>query len=151
MCSTHAETKICLPADREKIRGKVIRSWPEGNWGSLIFVVPKKRPGEYKLVNYFQKVNEQIILGYLPSNKITDMFSEVQVCGAKTFSAVDLQSSFFSIAPDHINSEITAFFADCGNNISLWGENLTCRSNYDRLVMDVKIVAACLIRQWRKR
>ena len=61
------------------IREKVIRGCPEGNWKSPIFVVPKKNAGEYRLVKDFRKVNQQLIPKYLPSKKITDMMSEVQM------------------------------------------------------------------------
>ena len=72
------------------------------------------------------------------------MLSQVQVYGAKFFSTVDLQSAFFLIPLDSINTEITSFFADCGNNTRSWGKNLTGRYRYERLVMGCQTSSSVL-------
>ena len=126
------------------VRGDMIQRCAEGNWQNPIFVVPKKKSGEYRLVNDFRKGNEQLIPEYLPSKKITDMLSQVQVFGATIFTTVDLQPAFFSIPTDPVNSELTALFADCGNNVSTRGKNLTGRYKYKKLVMSWHKTTKCL-------
>lgn len=72
------------------------------------------------------------------------MLSEVQIYGSTVFSTIDLQSAFFSIPLDQESSEITAFFANCENNVSSWGENLTGIYKYNRLVMGCQTSSSVL-------
>lgn len=51
------------------IIGGIIQRCPEGKWQSPIFVVPKKKPNEYRLVNDFRKMNEQIEHEFFPRRK----------------------------------------------------------------------------------
>ena len=126
--------------------GGVISKCPEGLWQSPIFVVPKKATGEYRLVTDFRRVNKELVHEWLPSKRTLDMLNEVQVCGPQYFSTVDLQSAFFSIPYAAENSEANAFYADCGTNLATFGESLTGRWKYDRLVMGCQTSSAVLNR-----
>lgn len=64
---------------------------------------------EITALNDFRKVNYQLIPEYLYFEKITDMLSVVQVYEDKVFSKLDLQSAFWPIPLNPVNSEITTF------------------------------------------
>ena len=142
-CIPQWQKQFVLPIDRQRYvaqwiekmyAGGTISRCPEGLWQSPIFVVPKKTPGEYRLVTDFRRVNKQLVHEWLRSKRSTDLLKEVQVTEPALISTCDLQSAFFCIPYARENSEATEFYADCGDNVSKWGENLTGRWNLHTLL-----------------
>ena len=99
-------------------------------WASPIVVVPKKSaPGEaprWRMCVDFQKINElqpktqrvdkqtdtQGNLSLIPLPKIEEMYANL--CGAKIFTTLDLQSGYYHIALDDESKTKTAFVTPFG-------------------------------------
>ena len=122
----------------------ICRAPPNGRWQSTCFVVPKKTPGQYRCVTDMRKPNSQFQPRYPPAKAIAQLLSEVQAAGSKIFSCFDVQHAFFSIHYEETDMEPTTFYADCGTNVSSWGENLSGRWKYKRVVMGAQPSSAAL-------
>ena len=88
--------------------------------------------------------NTQIEPKFPPIKTIADMLVEAQSAGSDVFSTIDIQHAFFSIKYKVGDTEPTTFYADCGTAVSSWGENLSGKYRYDRLVMGAQPSSAAL-------
>ena len=135
-------------------REKLITRTDLGKWQSPSFAVPKNTGkwvnGEWvpktRFVVDFRKVNEQLMAYWLPAKPISHILANVQASGAQFFSTIDIQSAFCSIqyAPNTV--EPTAFYADCGNNVTSNGEYLTVRWKFLRMIKGAQHSSSALFR-----
>lgn len=118
------------------LKAEVIsRAPPMGEWQTVCFIVPKKTSGQFQIVTDMRGPNTQIESKFPPIKTIGDMIVEAQTANSDVFSVIDIQHAFFSIKYKKGDNEPTTFYADCGNAVSSWGENLSGKYRYERLVM----------------
>lgn len=92
-----------------------------------------------------RKVNEHILEeDFAPAIPITHLMADIQSAGSQFFSYIDIQHAFFSLRIEKGTEDETAFYADTGTNLSLWGENLTGRWVLKRCVMEAQPSSAFL-------
>ena len=78
-------------------REGVIERASESKCNSPIFVVPKSKPGEYRLVSDLRFVNEKLERYFVQAKPIGQLLAEVQATNPKFFSTLDVKSAFFSV------------------------------------------------------
>ena len=106
-----------------------------GKWQSSCFVVPKKTPGQFRIVTDMRYPNTQLEERFAPVEPINQILTDIQGAHACFFTTIDIQHAFFSIEYEEGDTAPTAFYADCGTFISSWGESLSGRWEYSRVVM----------------
>ena len=61
-----------------------------GEWQTVCFIVPKKTPGQFRIVTDMRGPNIQIELKFPPIKTIADMLIEAQTANSDVFSTVDI-------------------------------------------------------------
>ena len=116
------------------IKAQVIsKAPPLKDWQTLGFIVPKKTPGQFRIVTDMRGSNTQIEPKFPPIKTIADMLIEAQTTNSDVFSTIDIQHSFFSIKYKVGDTEPATCYADYGTAVSSWGENLSGKYRFSVL------------------
>ena len=70
---------------------------PQGEWQRTCGVVPKSKPGTFRIVVDMRKPNTQFVEKFAPVKPIQHLLQEIQAAGSQYFSVFDIQHAFFSI------------------------------------------------------
>ena len=84
-----------------------------GERQSSCFVVPKKTPGQYRIVIDMRYPNSQLVEKFAPVEPINQILTDLQSSDSRFFTTIDIQHSFFSIEYEEDDVAPTAFYADC--------------------------------------
>jgi RNase H-like domain found in reverse transcriptase/Integrase zinc binding domain/Reverse transcriptase (RNA-dependent DNA polymerase) len=106
-----AMQEIATSHVKEKLANGTLE-YSQGPYRSRYFLVPKKKPGEYRFINDVQQLNKVTIrdAGMPPS---VDEFSE-EFAGYPITTSVDYYSGYYQVALDAESRDLTAFLTDAG-------------------------------------
>ena len=113
----------------------LIERMAHSRWNNSIFVVPKSKPGELRLLSDMRGINNVIEPNYIHCKTLHQIFEDIRGAKPKWFSTVDVKAAYFCIPYTPSSKSSNTFYADCGRFLNDKVESDTERYVYNQLIM----------------